>query len=461
MKVKNVVFSGFAAALFAGVCGAANAAVELTSKTYVDNALAGKADLIDLEALETTVGQKATIESLQSVALQVNTNTTDIKTLKETTLPALQGALEKAIADGDAEATEAITALQEAVQGLQGSTATNETMLALSNRVKAIEDAPYAAKSYVDDAINAVNAALADYAKSADVTAALALKADTSALTAAVEALEAAIEGKVSTADMTAVNQAIATANEAITALQTGKADATDVTALQNAIAALGDTYATDTELKDEIDAVKALISAIDLTPYAKTADVNAALEQVSAKLDDKANISDVNTELAKKANVDDVYTKGQVDQKVADVVAGDMSEALEAYVKTETYNTDMALKADKTTVADDIAAALQSAKDYADAQDADTVYDDTALAARVTANEGNISTNTAAIESLQGTTGSLKAMAFVDTVATGNIDNEAVTTAKIAGQVPAEGEMLLMSTGSDGKATWTPVKVY
>lgn len=452
MKIKNVVFSGFAAALFAGVCGAANAAVELTSKTYVDNALAG---------ISTTVGQKATKEELNALAGRVTVNETDIKTLKETTLPALEDALEKAIAAGDAEATEAITALQEAVQGLQGSTATNETMLALSNRVKAIEDAPYAAQSYVDDAIRTVNTALADYAKSADVTAALALKADTSALTAAVEALETAIEGKASTADMAAANQAIDDAEAAIELLKTGKADVTTVTDLQNAIAALGDTYATDAELKDEIDAVKALISAIDLTPYAKTADVNAALEQVSEKLDDKANISDVNTELAKKANATDVYTINQVDQKIADVVAGDMSEALSAYVTTETYNTGMALKADKTTVADEIAAALQSAKDYADAQDADTVYDDTALAARVTANEGNISTNTAAIETLQGTTESLKAMAFVDTVATGNIDNEAVTTAKIAGQVPAEGEMLLMSTGSDGKATWTPVKVY
>ena len=43
MKIKNVLFSGFAAAMFAGVCGAANAAaVSLISKEYADTNLQAK-----------------------------------------------------------------------------------------------------------------------------------------------------------------------------------------------------------------------------------------------------------------------------------------------------------------------------------------------------------------------------------------------------------------------------------
>ena len=83
MKVKNIAFSGFAAMILAGVCGVADAAsVNLASKSYVDTQLEGKADLIDLETLETTVGQKATQESLEIVATQVNANTIDIAALK-------------------------------------------------------------------------------------------------------------------------------------------------------------------------------------------------------------------------------------------------------------------------------------------------------------------------------------------------------------------------------------------
>lgn len=89
-----------------------------------------------------------------------------------------------------------------------------------------------------------------------------------------------------------------------------------------------------------------------DLAPYAKTADLAgyATTDQLVQKanasdLAAKANVSD----LAAKANASDVYTKTEVDEKVADVVAGDMSEALKSYAKTADVNASLAGKANTT----------------------------------------------------------------------------------------------------------------
>ena len=84
MKVKNIMFSGFAAAIFAGVCGAAEAAVtyELTSKSYVDTELEKKQDnltagtgiditnnvvksTLDLTPFATTTDMQAADQALQ------------------------------------------------------------------------------------------------------------------------------------------------------------------------------------------------------------------------------------------------------------------------------------------------------------------------------------------------------------------------------------------------------------
>ena len=485
MKVKNIVFSGFAAALFVGVCGAAHAVttpVELTSKTYVDAAVA--------------------------------VNTTAITKLQEETLPALRTALEKAIEDGDKEAADAIAELQETVEGLSGSVATNETMEALSNRVKAIEEAPYATQSYVADAVRVVSNNLSLYATTEYVDSELANKVDsaslatvatsgsytdllnkptipsieglvnTTALQEAVSQLESAINQKASATDMQEAQLAIETANAAIKSLQTDKASAADLTRLENALNALGDVYATDTELSGKIAEVSALIptNVSDLTndagyiteaalaPYATTEGVNAALDSVDA-------------ELAKKADADSIYTKTQIDTTVGTLAtktelsttkeqlqvsidkisAGDV-ELTNYYTKGE-MDESLGLKADKTTVATDIAAALKSAKDYTD----ENKYDDDALRTLISDNRTAISndatkiaTNTNSIQALQAATADLKAMAYVESVATDNIQAAAVTPAKIqAGEAPGENEMVLMTTGADGTVSWMPVKVY
>ena len=112
-----------------------------------------------------------------------------------------------------------------------------------------------------------------------------------------------------------------------------------------------------------------------DLAPYAKTADLAgyATTDQLAQKanasdLAAKANVSD----LAAKANASDVYTKAEVDDKVADVVAGDMSEALKSYAKTADVNASLAGKANTTDLdayakATDMSNALNAKADKSD----------------------------------------------------------------------------------------------
>lgn len=103
-----------------------------------------------------------------------------------------------------------------------------------------------------------------------------------------------------------------------------------------------------------------------DLAPYAKTADL--AGYATTDQLAQKANASD----LAAKANASDVYTKTEVDEKVADVVAGDMSEALKSYAKTADVNASLAGKANTTDLdayakTTDVSNALNAKADKSD----------------------------------------------------------------------------------------------
>ncbi|MBO5696056.1 MAG: hypothetical protein J6S06_00920, partial [Alphaproteobacteria bacterium] len=189
--------------------------------------------------------------------------------------------------------------------------------------------------------------------------------------------------------------------------------------------------------------------------------------------------------------------------------VAGDLS-TLQTQVGTNTA--DIAeIKGAGYQTAEQVSGAITTATaDLASKSYVDTAiagieeYDDTALAGRVTANEGAIATNTAAIadnksaiEALEGagyqtadnvkttvegygyqtaeqvsgaittaTSGLVKgeelgALAYKDTVATADIDAKAVTAEKIAGQMPADGETMFMSVSNTGDAEWVAVKIY
>lgn len=156
------------------------------------------------------------------------------------------------------------------------------------------------------------------------------------------------------------------------------KADAADLAAKAD-VSALDD-YAKAATLGDYakiVDMNTAIANAIttslanyakisDLAPYAKTADL--AGYATTDQLAQKANASD----LAAKANASDVYTKTEVDEKVANVVAGDMSEALKSYAKTADVNASLAGKANTTDLdayakTTDVSNALNAKADKSD----------------------------------------------------------------------------------------------
>ena len=325
--------------------------------------------------------------------------------------------------------------------------------------------------------------------------------------------LETAIEEKQAKGDYLTA-ESLTELNNAVSALQSGKADVDTVTTLQNAINGLGDTYATDAELGSAIDGVKALIPS--LADYAKTADVEAEL----ALKEDVANkVSNATAEQIEAMSSEEKATKYpsiSVAQTIANAavtkvneVAGDLS-TLQTQVGTNTA--DIAeIKGAGYQTAEQVSGAITTATaDLASKSYVDTAiagieeYDDTALAGRVTANEGAIATNTAAIadnksaiEALEGagyqtadnvkttvegygyqtaeqvsgaittaTSGLVKgeelgALAYKDTVATADIDAKAVTAEKIAGQMPADGETMFMSVSNTGDAEWVAVKIY
>lgn len=173
---------------------------------------------------------------------------------------------------------------------------------------------------------DAADVDLSEYAKTADIAAAYAT----------TEIMNQTIAGAIAEA---AKNYATAAQGAlAETAVQPDDlkdyAKTTDVAA----------TYATKTDLAGKVDST-------ELAGYATKVDVAGATADLATK-----------DELAAKADSANVYTKSEVynktevDTKVADVVAGDMSEALTAYAKVaDVEAADSALdakKADKSELA-------------------------------------------------------------------------------------------------------------
>ena len=191
---------------------------------------------------------------------------------------------------------------------------------------------------------------------------------DSTELKAVEDALEAAIAEKQEKGDYLTA-ESLTELNNAVTALQSGKADAATVTALQNAINGLGETYATKTDMSAADTALQNAIDAIDLTPYAKTADVYS-------KTDADAKFMIMNNADALGANLQ-WTNEGKLDTK--GIATAEGLEKLEERVNGNAQT--------QGSVAYDIAQAVESAKQYTDS----VAYDDTAIKADVAANTADI----------------------------------------------------------------------
>lgn len=380
MKIKNIMFSGFAAALFAGVCGAANAAaVELVSKPYADTNLQAKL----------TAGD--------NIAIDQNTNTISATGLVTTTaLETVQNSINEAIEAGDKESADALAELEVIVEGLQGSVATNETMTALSNRVKAIEDAPYATESYVTNAVDAVEALFADYYNKTDV--------------------DNLLNAKATTADLSALDTRVGTAEGKITAAE-GK-----ITTLEGAVAT-----------KAEADSVYSITDA----------DAKFATQEFVGELPEGTTAGNIVSFVEEKtANVVDNTEFEALDTRV-ETAEGEIDALQEATANLSDFVDSEEIKAYSTT--EQMNAAIKAAE-----------YNDTALAGRVTQNESDIATNAGNISTNAGNI-STNAQAIKDLQDAGYQDVDGVkATVETYGYQTAGQVESAISTATAGMVTGT-----
>ncbi|MDL2295840.1 hypothetical protein LJC18_03455 [Lachnospiraceae bacterium OttesenSCG-928-E19] len=299
---------------------------------------------------------------------------------------------------------------------------------------------------------------LSEYAKITDVNTALSAKADADLVDAAL--LSKA--DKSTTYTKTETDTALAgkadastvyTKTETDTALA-GKADASTLgdLAFKNTVGTtdidLGGV--TRDRLSQEVQEALTNAGAVDLTPYAKTDDVNTALADKA----DKSTVytkTETDTALAGKADASTVYTKTETDTALAD-----KADKSTVYTKTET-DTALAGKADKSSLGDlatkdivdttDIANGsvtrdklsqeVQEALTNAGAVDL-TPYaktDDVNTALADKADKSTVYTKTETDTALDGKADktSLGALAAKSSVATNDIDDANVTRPKLA----------------------------
>ncbi len=315
MKVKNIAFSGFAAVILASVCGNAMAAVSLASKAYVDEGLSTKANLIDLETLQTTVGQKATQESLEVVATQVNTNTTDIANLKSGKQDSLVAGTNISIVDNTISATglvsteklvEVQTLLQDAIDEKQdaGQYAQASELETLKTTVENLQTGNVD-KTVVENLQTSVEAIAADYAKKSE-------------LTAAEERLDAAIKAIVIPTIPTLISAFENDAGYITSAALTDYAKTADV---NSALA-----------LKADATALDDLVTSEELETLRTALETEIAKKQAAGDYVTAEGLQEVSDALAELKN--DSYTRAEIDQKITDAISGGQID-LSGYAKT------------------------------------------------------------------------------------------------------------------------------
>ena len=421
--------------IFAVMSGAAHSAETYATEDYVDEQFADVVGYVD--GKNRTLTSRMTTNNNQLFANQellrdmlnerdASGNWVTLDTEAQLAIPAINEL--KAALDAKADAADVdLTELNSAIEALQTGKATVADLEALQNTVDALGNtyATDAELSAQIDAVKELIPSVSDYVLASDLAAVATtgsyddLKdkptipsieglASSQELTNLQTALEAKIAEKQAAGDYAALADMTA-AKAAIEELKTGKADASTVATLQESISKLGDTYATDTELSNAI-------AAIDLTPFAKVADVESALALKENAANKVATATAEQIEAMSSADKATKYPSISVAQTIANAavtkvneVAGDLS-TLQTQVGTNTadiaeikaagYQTSDDVQGAITTATADLAA---KADVYTKAQ-VDTAigaikeYDDTALAARVSTNETNIATNTSDI---------------------------------------------------------------
>ena len=171
MKVKNIAFSGFAAAILSGV-GAANAAVQIVSPDYVTKAIENKQDTL-------TAGDGIDITN-NVVSADMANATVNIGGEDVSVSTALAGAASDA-ATAKSDAAEAKSDAAEAVAAAEGAATAAQTATTTANTAKTTAEGAAAAAQTATETANTAKTT-ADEAKTAagNAVAAVAGKANAS-----------------------------------------------------------------------------------------------------------------------------------------------------------------------------------------------------------------------------------------------------------------------------------------
>lgn len=362
MKVKNIMFSGFMAAVLAGACGAADAATVLASKEFVTTELGKKQDTL---TAGTNIAIDPDTNTISSTYEYNDSALTQKVAGLETTIGNAESGLVKEVAGikdvidtlGDAEGvatlTNDVSDLKEAMVGLPADTTVAEAIAdAVSDKVTT-SGLSTTLDGYTTDAehnalagrvsANETNIA----ANTQAITGLESSKADKTALGAYVTS-EALSGMGYQTAENVAT--AIGSANidmSKVTGLSAAlgeKAAASDVESLQTTVDGLTNettgiaaTYATKSELAgyatdDELDAVsdvadaakataEAALPAATFTTFQQTVNAEAIADAKKAGTDAAEALNTYKGEVTSALNgkVDDAdlnnyYTKSEAD---------------------------------------------------------------------------------------------------------------------------------------------------
>ena len=351
MKVKNIMFAGFAAAILSGVCGAASAAdYTLVTEGYVTDKLSQKADKSYVGTVEAVNNQMpasvveyvnlktagiATDAALEDLTNTVNTlkgtvnhETTGLATkASQTDLNALSEKVgEKSVATQiaeavDAEVVRANTAYQpKGNYQAAGDYALKSELPTVPTKVGAFEnDAGYLTSTTAGALYDAkgdaakVEAKLSNYATT-EALEAVKQTAEADVAVADVVGLADALDAKAAASDVSALSQdvasletskadatAVSTLSQTVEGLKTSKADASDVSTLSQTVEGLktskadASTVYTKTETDGLLNAKQDTLT-FDTTPTeGSTNPVTSG--GVQAALATKADASDIPTD--------------------------------------------------------------------------------------------------------------------------------------------------------------------
>ena len=274
MKIGKIAFSGFAAAILMGACGAAEAAVQLASKGYVEAQVQGVNDNMSRKQDKLIAGDGIVIgEDGKTISAAITDDQGNVVNVSQAIEDATSAAAAAQGAAGTAQA--AAEAAQADVDALEGKVGTIAEGSTVSGLIDAAQAAAEAAQGTANSAVTAAGAAQADVDALELVVADKAAQADLEALDGRVAANEEAIEvlnGDKDTVgsvkyEINELNKTLTNTGTNVGALiQTVTQIGTDLDQAEADIDALEEKVGTETVTKQIQDATAGMVTETTLS---------------------------------------------------------------------------------------------------------------------------------------------------------------------------------------------------